>query len=178
MPTKPKSPRPSHPEVLIAYLAIGPGRSLGLLRERYEAQGVDIPRNTLKGWSARHRWTAKAEKHDGKAQVKLEDKLAEAQADQAMSTADTFRAIGDQAAAKALQAIRKLNVEGASAQTARHLTEIAVEARRMTELLEGRATNRTEKVTRGKLDRLFEDMQREVTERVANRGKAAGTSVH
>src|SRR4051794_39106915 len=70
-------PDTSHEQALAHYLMLGPNRSLEKLRQHYTS--LTPPRSlsldTLKFWSRRHGWVAKAAAHDQEVSVRLTDKV-------------------------------------------------------------------------------------------------------
>ena len=65
------------------------------------------------------------------------------------------------------EGLAKIDVASLKAADIRALAEISERASKMYDLLEGRATDRTEGLTRGKLDALMEEMEKELEERLA-----------
>ena len=73
---------------------------------------------------------------------------------------------------KAIAGLDNIDVKTLKASDIRSLMEVAERATKMFELLEGRATTRTdETITRQKLDALFEEMQQDLDESLARVAK-------
>ncbi len=68
----------------------------------------------------------------------------------------------------AIDGLREIDIKALKATDIRALVEISERAAKMHELLEGRATARTDGLTRSKMDALMNEMKREVEERLAN----------
>ncbi len=67
----------------------------------------------------------------------------------------------------AIDGLKEIDVASLKATDIRALAEISERAVKMYELLEGRATERTEGMTRGKMDELLGEMEQEIEERLA-----------
>ncbi|KKM02607.1 hypothetical protein LCGC14_1782780, partial [marine sediment metagenome] len=67
----------------------------------------------------------------------------------------------------AIAGLAKIKVDELKAGDIRALCEVSERASKMYELLEGRATDRTDDLTRGKMDKLLGEMQEELEERLA-----------
>ncbi len=67
----------------------------------------------------------------------------------------------------AIDGLAKIDAASLKATDIRALAEISERASKMHELLEGRATDRTEGLTRGKLDDLLNEIQKDLEERLA-----------
>ncbi len=61
----------------------------------------------------------------------------------------------------------RFRVAGLKATDIRALCEVSERASKMYELLEGRATDRTDSLTRDKLDKILAEMQKDLEERLA-----------
>ncbi len=71
-------------EALAAYMALGPSRSLSRLLDQYRAQTGVVPpaSSTLKRWSTRDEWQARAREHDLAVQGAASKRAIEHEADQ------------------------------------------------------------------------------------------------
>ena len=71
-------------EAFAAYMALGPSRSLSRLLESYRAQTDIVPPaiSTLKLWSARDAWQARAREYDGAVQGETNKLAIEREAEQ------------------------------------------------------------------------------------------------
>ncbi len=71
-------------EAFAAYMALGPSRSLSRLLESYRAQTDIVPPSisTLKLWSTRDEWQARAREHDLAVQAATSEKAIERQAEE------------------------------------------------------------------------------------------------
>jgi hypothetical protein len=84
-------------EAFAAYMALGPSRSLSRLLESYRAQTDIVPPSisTLKLWSARDAWQARARDHDIQVQGEASKRTIERQAEQRVEISivleDTYR---------------------------------------------------------------------------------------
>jgi hypothetical protein len=82
--------------------------------------------------------------------------------------AKRFNRLAAESVRKALDGLQHIDVKKLKPSDIRSLAEVSVSAAKMYELLEGRATDRTENVTRDKLDRLMDQMRTEIDERLAS----------
>lgn len=80
-------------EALAAYMALGPSRSLSRLLDQYRAQtGVAPPAiSTLKLWSTRDEWQARAREHDGAVQGEASKRTIERQAGERASVFESIQ---------------------------------------------------------------------------------------
>ena len=84
-------------EALAAYMALGPSRSLSRLLKQYRAQTGVVPpaSSTLKRWSSRDEWQARARDHDIQVQGEASKRTIERQAEQRVEVSlvleDTYR---------------------------------------------------------------------------------------
>ncbi len=71
-------------EAFAAYMALGPSRTLPRLRERYCRDAGVIPPalSTMKRWSTKDEWTARAREHDFAVQGEASKRTIERQAEQ------------------------------------------------------------------------------------------------
>ncbi len=71
-------------EAFAAYMALGPSRSLTRLLDRYRSETVVVPpaSSTLKRWSSRDEWQARAREHDSAVQGEASKRAIEREADQ------------------------------------------------------------------------------------------------
>ena len=67
----------------------------------------------------------------------------------------------------AIDGLKEIDVASLKATDIRALAEVSERAAKMHELLEGRATERTDGLTRAKMDKLIEEMNQEIEERLA-----------
>ena len=66
-----------------------------------------------------------------------------------------------------VEGLAKIDANALKAADIRALAEVSERATKMYALLEGRATDRTDKLTRGKMDELMEEMKKELEEMLA-----------
>ncbi len=92
-------------------------------------------------------------------------------ADRAVTTVVTraaqFDTVATESLSKAIKMLAKIKVDTCKASDIRALVEVSERASKMYELLEGRATDRTDDLTRGKMDVLMGEMKQEIEERLA-----------
>ncbi len=71
-------------QAFAAYMALGPSRSLSRLLEQYRAQTGVVPpaMSTMKRWSTKDAWQARAREHDLAVQAATSEKAIEREADQ------------------------------------------------------------------------------------------------
>ncbi len=71
-------------EALAAYMAFGPSRSLSRLLKRYRSEAGVVPpaSSTLKRWSTRDEWQARAREHDSAVQGETSRLAIEREAEQ------------------------------------------------------------------------------------------------
>ena len=139
----------TEPEARAAYLAMTGRRSLRRLNQEYTERKLKAPSvQTLKEWSRKNNWAALAKQHDAKVATSAGDKIATDQVETAVRRSKVYRDLAEKAAEKALAAANKIDPDKLKASDIRALAEVSERAGKMSELLEGRATERNETVTR------------------------------
>jgi len=99
--------------------------------------------------------------------TRVADKIAETATAQAITRAMQFDTLATETLQMAIDGLKEIDIKALKATDIRALAEISERATKMHELLEGRATDRTEGLTRGKLDDLLAEMQKDLEERLA-----------
>ncbi len=152
--------RVTEPEARAAYIAMKGRRSSAGVREKFMKDGRKVPSlRTFDKWRARHEWIALAREHDEKVAARAIDEIAKEAVVQVVTRAHQFDKLADESLTKALDGLAKIDVNTLKAIDIRALADVSERATRMFELLEGRATARTDDVTRESMDRLMQEMQ-------------------
>ena len=160
--------RVTEPEARAAYIAMHGRRSVLAVRKRLAKEGRKTPsETTFKKWAAKNGWRRLALEHDDKVVAATTAKIAKAAVAEAVSRADNFDTMATESLKKALDGLKLIDVATLKTPDIRALVEISERASKMFELLEGRATDRTDHVTRAKMDELMQDMTSEIDERMA-----------
>jgi len=155
-------------EARAAYIAMSGKRSAVRVRENFVKQGYKTPsQRTFDKWRARYEWVRLAREHDETVASGVANKIAKAATAQAITRAMQFDTLATESLNMAIDGLKEIDVASLKATDIRALAEISERAARMYELLEGRATDRTDNLTRGKMDELMEKMQKELEERLA-----------
>ncbi len=137
----------TEPEARAAYVKMAGRRSVAAVRKRLGKGGRKIPsRKTLEKWCNQRQWVRLAREHDETVANGVAAEIAKDATAQAITRAAQFDTL---------------------ATDIRALAEVSERAAKMYELLEGRATDRTDNLTRGKMDALMEEMEKELEERLA-----------
>ncbi len=165
--------RVTEPEARAAYIAMKGRRSILGVHKRFTKGGRKPPsERTFKKWSTKNRWRHHARKHDEKVVAETTAKIAKAAVAQAVTKADQFDTLATESLKIAIDGLAKIDVNTLKASDIRALAEVSERATKMFELLEGRATDRTDGMTRQKMDTLMKEMEDEIDERLARVKKA------
>ena len=168
-PTNGEALRVSEAEARAAYIALDGRRSAARVRERFVKSGRKTPSLRLfELWRGKYRWVKLAREHDEKVTVKATDRIATEQIAEIVTRATRFGSVTDKSLKLAIDALSDLDYKTLKASDVRSLVEVAERAAKMHELLEGRATERPDYITREKMDKLMDDMTREIDERRAS----------
>ena len=171
MPKKPTNdikPPVTEREARAAYIAFEGRRSTRQVHETFVAAGRKTPSlNTYHTWRAQHHWVRLAKAHDEKVARVAGNKIAKVAAAGVVTRAMQFDTLATESLRKAIAGLAKIKVDELKAGDIRALCEVSERASKMYELLEGRATDRTDDLTRGKMDKLLGEMQEELEERLA-----------
>jgi len=102
-------------EAFAAYMALGPSRSLSRLLESYRAQTGVIPpaMSTLKRWSAKDKWTARAREHDLAVQAATSEKAIEHEAEQRVEISTVVEDAYRDVLGRMRQLLPEINGDGA-----------------------------------------------------------------
>ena len=172
MAKKPKNgalPPVYEPEARAAYIALAGRRSSRRVRENFLAAGRKTPSHrTYIDWCNWNAWVQRAHEHDEKVATAAADKIAKAAVAGVVSRAAQFDTVATESLSKAIKMLAKIKIDNCKAADIRALVEVSERAAKMYELLEGRATERTDGLTRGKLDKILEEMNEEIEERLAS----------
>ncbi len=168
---KPKNgtkPFVTEPEARAAYLALEGKRSARRAREVLREAGRRVPSHRqFAAWRSKHSWFRLSHEHDERVATAAGNKIARTAAAIVVTRAAQFNRLATDSLVIAIEGLANLNVEELKATDIRALTEISERAAKMYELLEGRATERPDGLTRGKMDELMGEMQKEIEERLA-----------
>ncbi len=155
-------------EARAAYIAMSGKRSAARVRESFVKQGYKTPsQRTFDKWRARYGWVRLAREHDETVASGVAAGIAETATAQAITRAMQFDTLATETLKMAIDGLKEIDVASLKATDIRALAEISERAVKMYELLEGRATDRTDKLTRGKMDKLIAGMKQELEERLA-----------
>ena len=108
-----------------------------------------------------------ARKHDEKVATAAAERIAEAATAGVVTRAVQFDTLATETLQMAIDGLKEIDVASLKATDIRALAEVSERASKMHELLEGRATDRTDNLTRDKMDALMEEMTKEIDERLA-----------
>lgn len=159
--------RPGNDIILATYLAQGKSRTLEHLREHMVEQGYDMPAmRTLQRTAERNKWKALAAQTDRQVDRRTHSKLVDQMARDAVKREKGFQTLAASALILAVEGLKEIDPKTLTAGGVRSLSEIAERAAKMCELLGGRATDRTETITRKKLDELQQGMLEEVNAKI------------
>ena len=160
--------RVTEPEARAAYITMKGRRSILGVRKRLVKEGRKTPsKTTFAKWCAKHHWVALARKHDDKVVAATADKIAKAAVAEAVSRADQFDTLATESLKQALIGLENIDGKELKVSDIRALVEVGERATKMFELLEGRATNRTDEMTREKMDALMDEMREDLEESLA-----------
>lgn len=155
-------------EARAAFIAIEGRRSARQVREDFLAAGRKTPSDsTYDDWRAKYHWVRLAKAHDERVATVAAEKIANTAAAGVVSRAAQFDTLATESLVKAIEGLDKIDIEALKASDIRALCEVSERAAKMYELLEGRATDRTDNLTRGKMDDLMNEMKKEIEERLA-----------
>ncbi len=155
-------------EARAAYIAFPGKRSAVRVRESFVKRGYKTPSlRTFDKWRARHDWVRLARDHDEKVATRVAEKITETATAQAITRAKQFDTLATETLQMAIDGLKEIDVAGLKATDIRALAEVSERAAKMYELLEDRATARTDSLTRGKMDKILAEMQEELEERLA-----------
>ena len=157
----------TEPEARAAYIALEGRRSVATVRKRLGKGGRKTPsQTTFEKWCTQNQWVRLAREHDEKVATRVADKIAETATAQAITRAMQFDTLATETLQMAIDGLKEIDIKALKATDIRALAEISERATKMHELLEGRATDRTEGLTRGKLDEVLDEIQRDLEERL------------
>ncbi len=157
--------RATEPEARAAYIAMKGRRSSAGVREKFMKEGRKTPSlRTFDKWRARHNWKRLAREHDERVATGAAAKIEKVTMAQVVSRAKQFDALATESLTKAIDGLEKIDATKLKATDIRALVEVGERASRMFELLEGRATDRTDNLTREKMDRLMQEMEDDIEE--------------
>ncbi len=155
-------------EARAVYIAFEGRRSVAAVRKRLGKGERKTPsQTTFEKWCTQRQWVRLAREHDEKVATGVAEKIAETATAQAITRAAQFDTLATESLRKAIEGLAKIDIASLKAADIRALAEISERATKMYELLEGRATDRGDNLTRAKMDALLAEMQREVEERLA-----------
>lgn len=178
-PTNGEAAQVSETEARAAYIALDGRRSASRVRELFGKQGRNVPsERTFEKWRSKYRWVKLAREHDEKITTKATDKIATEQITEIVTRASEFGSVTDKALKLAVNALSEIDYKTLKASDVRSLVEVAERAAKMHELLEGRATERPDDLTRAKLDEISTQMMQEVEERLAQIRQGQQPTVH
>ena len=145
--TAPKTPKQTerikHQRALADYLALGPDRSLEKLHRWYTENAPKPPCNrSLKGWSTKYDWKAKAAAHDAKVAEKLAGMAEEAAIEDGWDRVSTLTEFAKLSLDKAMEALREGSLKAETAYELQALLNGAVTALKHVELITGGPTSR------------------------------------
>ncbi len=157
--------RVTEPEARAAYIAMKGRRSVVGVREKFGKEGRKTPsERTFEKWCTKHNWIALAREHDERVATGAAAKIEKVTMAQIVTRAEQFDALATESLTKAIDGLEKIDATKLKATDIRALVEVGERASRMFELLEGRATDRTDNLTREKMDRLMQKMKDDIEE--------------
>ena len=166
--TDPRTDRVTEREARTAYIAMKGRRSVPALQATFRKAGRETPSTrTLWAWCAKNNWVALAREHDEKVANGTMEKIVEGAVAQAVTRAHQFDYLATDSLNKAIDGLAKINIKDLKVSDIRALAEVGERATKMFELLEGRATDRPDNMTRQKMDEVLEKMQEELEESLA-----------
>ncbi len=155
-------------EARAAYVKMDGRRSVATVRKRLGKGGRKTSsQTTFEKWCTKHEWRRLAREHDEKVATGAAERIAEAATAGVVTRAAQFDTLATESLRKAIEGLAKIDISALKAADIRALAEISERASKMYELLEGRATDRTDDLTRGKVDALLAEMQKDLEERLA-----------
>ena len=163
------SARVTETEARAAYIAMEGRRSATGVRQMFMKEGRKVPSlRTFGKWRAKFKWRRLAAEHDAKVSAGAADQIVKDATEKVVTRASQFDTLATESLKKAIAGLTEIDVKGLKASDIRSLAEVTERAAKMYELLEGRATDRTDHVTRGKLDEQFDRMRKEIDERLTS----------
>ncbi|MEE9250960.1 MAG: hypothetical protein V3U93_07525 [Alphaproteobacteria bacterium] len=155
-------------EARAVYIAFEGRRSVAAVRKRLGKGGRKAPSHTtLEKWCTQHQWIRLAREHDEKVATAAAEKIAKVVTASLVTRAAQFDTLATESLMMAIEGLAKIDAASLKATDIRALCEISERAAKMYELLEGRATDRADNLTREKMDALMDEMQKELEERLA-----------
>ena len=150
----------TEPEARAAYLAMPGRRSTEAVHKKFTKEGrKTLSLRTFKKWCARHEWKRLAQEHDEKIATGAADELVKEATEKAVTRAMQFDVLATESLEKAIEGLAKIDTDNLKALDIRALCEIGERAAKMFELLEGRATDQNDNMTRQKMDDLMDEMR-------------------
>ncbi len=138
------------------------------MRKRLGKGGRKTPSHTtFEKWCTQRQWVRLAREHDETVASGVAAEIAKAATAGVVTRAAQFDTLATESLRKAIEGLAEIDVKALKAADIRALCEVSERAAKMHELLEGRATDRTEGLTRGKLDEVLDEIQRDLEERLA-----------
>ena len=140
--------RVKHVQGLADFKRLGPDRSLEKLCRQY-TQTVPKPPaiSTLKIWSTKYGWQAKAAVHDERVAGRVSVKVEDAAVGEAWDRVKDLTTVAQKSIQKALDALEGGNMEAKDPYAVAALMNTALGSIKAVELLSGRATGRFENLT-------------------------------
>ena len=141
--TAKRTGRVKHQQGLAQYIALGPDRSLEKLHRWCTKNAPKAPGvRTLKGWSTKYGWKAKAAAHDAKVAGRLADKVEEAAVEDGWDRVSTLTDFARLSLDKAMEALQGGSLKAETAYELQALLNSAVTALKHIELMTGGPTSR------------------------------------
>ena len=135
--------RIKHDRGLADYLALGPDRSLEKLHQQFTEYAPEAPcLRSLKGWSTRYGWQAKAAQHDARVASQVAEKSEEAAVEQGVDHVKALHDVADKALRKVIDGLDAESIKADDAYQMAALVNSALGAIRGVQLLTGKATER------------------------------------
>jgi len=154
-------------EARAVYIACEGRRSVAAVRKRLGKGERKTPSHTtFEKWCTQRQWVRLAREHDEKVATGAADKIAKAATASLVTRAAQFDTLATESLRKAIEGLAEIDIKTLKAVDIRALAEVSERASKMHELLEGRATDRTDNLTRGKMDTLMDEMKQEIEERL------------
>lgn len=159
--------RVTEPQARAAYLKMPGRRSSKAVRDRFIRLGWSTPSiRRFDIWRSRHKWVSLAREHDRMVADGVLEAVAKETTKTVVSRAKQFDELSTESLQASIDGLKELDRKSLKATDIRALAEVSVSAARMVELLEGRATERKDDLTRQDMDKLMEDMADELNERL------------
>lgn len=162
-----KQPRVGEAEARAAYIVMEGRRGVPRLRAQFVKAGRKPPsQRAFEEWRRKHDWVRLAKEHDAKVVAAAAAQIAKTATRQVVTRVKQFDTLATESLQAAIDGLKALKVKSLKANDIRALAEVSVSAARMVELLEGRATERKDDLTRQDMDKMMEDMADELNERL------------